>query len=46
MKIAADPELCNLHFARAENFAGPSDGVVGRVVVIVYVVDIGANFRA
>src|SRR5262250_113629 len=46
MEIAADAELCEMKFVRAENFAGAADGVVLGMMKIVDVIGVDANFRS
>ena len=45
VKISADAKLRHLHFVRSKHFARPADRVVLRMIEVVHVVDVRANFR-
>ena len=44
MEVAAHTQLGHLNFARPKNLARSADGVVFRVMEVVDVIDIGADF--
>ena len=44
VEVAADAELGYLNFVRSKDFAGTANGVVFRMIEVVNVVDVGADF--
>ena len=44
MEVATDAKLRQINFVRSEDLAGPADGVILRMVQIVDIVNVGADF--